>query len=135
MGICRLCLKNKKLIKAHIIPDFIYNGMKDEKNVFHSIKGISDEIKPIPLQTGEFDKVILCEDCDNIILGGKYERYAKSLVFSEKLNLQTYPTYKAENGKDFSILNDINYGKMRLFLLSVLWRASITNRSFLKKLI
>ncbi|MFL1895911.1 hypothetical protein ACJRPK_09425 [Aquimarina sp. 2-A2] len=133
MGICRLCLEDKKLIKAHIIPDFMYNGMKDDNNIFHSMKDISDEIRLTKLQTGEFDKTILCEDCDNRILGGKYEKYAKSIIFSEKLNLDSYPIYKAENGKNFSILNDISYNKIKLFLLSILWRASITKRPFFKE--
>ena len=36
---CRLCLQEKKLIKAHIIPDFMYNGMKaeDDKNIFFEV--------------------------------------------------------------------------------------------------
>lgn len=36
MGKCRLCLKDRKLIKAHIIPEFIYGGMKaaDDQNLY-----------------------------------------------------------------------------------------------------
>lgn len=133
MGICSLCTKDKKLIKAHIIPDFMYNGMKDDQNVFHSYKDIPNKFHPARIQTGEFDKEILCDDCDNGILGGKYERYAKSIFFNGMFNLELYSIFKAKDQRSFLIIPGIDYSKMKLFLLSILWRASITKRPFFKE--
>ena len=141
MGKCRLCLKEKKLIKAHIIPEFMYSGMKaeDDKNIFFEVTYDLDtnKSKPKKVQTGEFDKNILCSDCDNRILGSNYERYAQKSMYGKGINPEIAPickNYKNPNdGAEYSICTNIDYGKMKLFLLSILWRASITDRKLFKE--
>ena len=55
---CRLCLEDKNLLKkSHIIPNFLYSSLFDEKHRIHqvSIKNVqklSDKI----LQSGEYDR-------------------------------------------------------------------------------
>jgi hypothetical protein len=130
---CRLCLQEKKLINAHIIPKFIYKGMKNDKNRFSTNYYDLKRIKSRNIETAEFDKNILCEKCDNEILGSIYEKYAEFVMFDEKANIKSSKTHKAKNGDNFSILYGIDYKKMKLFLLSLLWRASITSRPFFKE--
>lgn len=134
MGICKLCKKDKKLIEAHIIPKFMYKKMKDENHSFYDITYSLDtkETKSKKTQKEDYDKNILCGDCDNGIIGGIYEDYAKDTLYGENLNPEIAP--KCENfinpddGAEYSICNNIDYTKMKLFFLSLLWRASITDR-------
>ena len=135
MGKCRLCLKEKKLIKAHIIPEFMYNKIKDENNIFYAMSyNLDTDIsRSKKIQTGEFDKNILCEDCDNRIIGANYEKYAQKSMYGRRdLDPEIAPicsNYQNPNdGAEYSICKNIDYGKMKLFLLSILWRASITDR-------
>ena len=140
MGKCRLCLQDKKLIKAHIIPDFLYNGMKAEndKNIFYEVTYDLNrkESRLKKIQTGDFDKNILCEDCDNRIIGGNYERYAKKSMYGKNIDPKIAPICKnyiiPNNSTEYSICKNIDYGKMKLFLLSILWKASITDRKSFK---
>jgi len=138
MGICRLCKKEKKLIEAHIIPKFMYKKMKDENHSFYDITYNLDtkKLKSKKTQKEDYDKKILCGDCDNGILGAIFENYAKDALYGENLTPEISP--KCENfknpndGAEYSICH-IDYSKMKLFLLSLLWRASITDRPTFKE--
>lgn len=78
MPICQLCLKEKKLIKAHIFPDFLYKYIFEEKHKLQllsfdkTVKENHKKIQGKTIYTGEYDEDILCKDCDNEIIG-KYE--------------------------------------------------------------
>jgi hypothetical protein len=134
MGICKLCQKEKKLIDAHIVPKFMFKKMKDENHSFYDITYNLDtkQTKSKKTQKEDYDKNILRGDCDNGIIGAIYEDYAKEALYGENLNIEIAP--KCENflnpddGAEYSICKNIDYTKMKLFLLSLLWRASITDR-------
>lgn len=68
-------------------------------------------------------KNILCSECDNRL--GRYEDYA-SLIFKggESINI------KSEKGNGIVIhhISGIDYKKFKLFLLSLLWKTSISSR-------
>ncbi len=138
--ICKLCLKEKPLIKAHIIPDFLYKNLglyeADSKGqgrihvariqnnrFYYNPKGISD---------GEYDQNILCSNCDNVVLQA-YEDYAKKVLFDGNYKL---PEFQHEYIKDsslgceYGLFKNVDYTKFKLFLLSIFWRASISARVF-----
>jgi len=118
----------------------MYSGMKaeDDKNVFFEVTYNLDnnESKPKKIQTGDFDKNILCEDCDNRIIGGIYEKYAQKAMYGKDIDSKIAPICKnyqnPNDGAEYSICTNIDYTKMKLFLLSILWRASITDRKVFK---
>lgn len=140
MGICKLCLKDSKLIKAHIIPEFMYKGMKDEKNVFYKVTYDLDSksSKKKKIQTGDFDKNILCAECDNGIIGARYERYAQLSMYGEDLDPNILPDCKnfkfPTNNGGYTICTNIDYCKMKLFVLSILFRASVSNLEIFKEI-
>ncbi|WP_344928956.1 hypothetical protein [Aquimarina addita] len=126
----------KELIKkSHIIPDFLYrnSGMFDEK---HRLRSISKQDllkgkKPKLRQTGINDKNILCANCDNVVIG-QYEKYASESFYNKTLNLNNLSDCKnlKEGNINFNICSNIDFKKYRLFLLSILFRASISKNSF-----
>lgn len=130
--ICQLCGLEKPLIKAHIIPEFMYADLYNDQHRFYkfSIDEIRDgkNLKPF-VQIGEFDKNILCAECDNERLGS-LEKYAQKLLFGQNLNADETPncTNYDLDGYEFTECTNIDYKKFKLFLLSILWRAHITNR-------
>jgi hypothetical protein len=126
---CQLCGKEKKLIDAHIIPRQLYKPLEQSENI-----PPADEVLRVYSTTtyskkrpiGTYDSKILCGDCDNEILG-VLDNYAQTLL----LKPFTETNYLSKDGKKlFYKLEDIDYPKFKLFFMSVLWRASITNQDF-----
>lgn len=123
---CKLCGGNKKLLKkSHIIPEFMYKDLFDSKHRIHEVlfkpeKQLNSQTR----QSGGYDKNILCGNCDNKILGS-LERYA-SLVLYGGIEL-TIEITSDKNKSTYISVKGIDYQKFKLFLLSVLWRASISN--------
>ncbi len=124
---CKLCCKEKELCKqSHIIPNFMYKDLFDENNRMHAIQSAVGAIKQKGYpQTGGFDKHILCHSCDNQKLG-KLDRYASLILYDgypKILEHRSGPT-----GMQYTHCAEICYVQFKLFLLSVLWRASISDR-------
>ena len=126
-GICKLCGEEKKLCKqSHIIPNFMYKDLFDEKNRIHKIQSQQGKIEQRGIcQTGEFDINILCQKCDNSILG-KLERYASLILYDG--NPKATEHRKHSDGTNYTYCAEIDYAQFKLFLLSVLWRSSISSR-------
>lgn len=132
LGKCKLCLQEKDLIgKSHIIPDFMYRdgGIYHQNHTIKKIDlGLSlkgkTSIKGMQ-QSGEYDGNILCIDCERKIIGN-LESYAKEFLFKGPTN------YQLE--KNNVLFLDIDYKKMKLFFLSIFWRASISRRPFFSEI-
>ncbi len=132
---CTLCQKEKKLIKkSHIIPDFFYekSGVYNEKHQIHKIETQefmkSNKVRFVP--TGDYDGGILCKECDNELIGN-LESYGSKVLFgglskNEEINCKNY--MNPNDGFQYSVCDNVDYNKFKLFLLSILWRACITNR-------
>lgn len=139
MAICKLCLEDRKLVKSHIIPKFMFKNMKDDNNIFYEVTYDLDTNKFTHRKTQieDYDKNILCERCDNAILGGKYEKYSEKALYGNDLPEEIAPkctNYKnPDDGAEYSICKNINYKKLKLFLLSLLWRSSVTDRPYFKE--
>lgn len=132
-GTCRLCLQEKQLIGAsHIIPDFMYKILYDENHKLryvdpqkYFVEGESVEFVP----SGPYSKGILCQNCDNVVLQ-RLEDYACKILYAQKLSPKLKPTvtnYIGIDGQEYSICANIDYKKFKLFVLSLLWRASVSD--------
>lgn len=133
MKICKLCRKPKTLIKtSHIISDFLHDELYDEKHrliKFHPNELKKDAPKISTPPSATYEGGILCAKCDNDIIG-KYESYASKLL-RNLLPKNKKPTCKEVFDqtleKTFEVEN-LDYQKLKLFLLSILWRSSISSR-------
>ncbi len=127
-GQCKLCLKHKELCKeSHIIPRFLYKFLMGENN---SLVFVDDE-KVATRFNGEYEGGILCKKCDSEIIG-KLEDYAAKFMHGKLSS-------RLENidGEEFLIIDrdkNYNYKKHKLFLLSLLWRSSISSRPFFNQI-
>lgn len=113
---CRLCEKEVPLKKSHIIPEFLYSSLYDEKHRFHKLS--IDENKKNTLPQKGVRELLLCGDCEQRL--SKYERYS-SLILNGGIEL----IIKRE-GRLFH-LEGVQYNSFKLFALSILWRASVSN--------
>ena len=82
---------------------------------------------------GEYEGGILCSECDNNLLGHYYEDYASRVMYGGQLLEHECPLFQnciSQHGIKFIKCQRVNYHKYKLFLLSILWRASISKRPF-----
>ncbi len=119
---CQLCGEDKKLIKAHIIPQCLYTPLKNPSGPIMQVFKTPDT-PPRRTPTGEYDTGILCADCDNHKLGC-FDRYAGELLLK---NLDVNTT------KKYYVVQEYSYSSLKLFFLSVLWRMSVSTLPSVKK--
>ncbi|SKD09419.1 hypothetical protein SAMN05660461_5307 [Chitinophaga ginsengisegetis] len=131
MSRCLLCGNESKLVESHIIPDFLYKDVKDRNGKIASVNLKEDSSRF--LNKGLFDRNILCAKCDNEKLGSlEYDA-------SSALKNQIYPVITNIDRQFWVkeihelLINNIDYKRMKLFLLSVLWRCHITNLEFFQQ--
>ncbi len=118
---CKLCQNNKKLMNSHIIPEFIYKPLYDDKHRFHVLSTYSAKGKPME-QKGIREK-LLCTDCEQHL--SKYEGYARKVLFGG-VNIVV------QNDNGGIVVSEIDYKYFKLFQLSILWRASVSSHKMFK---
>jgi hypothetical protein len=125
--LCRGCGKNKKLIKAHAIPESFFKGMNaggKPPQLMSDASGVYPKKSPI----GVYDKTILCRECEDKFQ--TMDDYAQDFLLKKEneheeiIHKGKVIGYKA-HGIDTNLL--------RLFFIGVLWRASISNHDYYKK--
>lgn len=120
-GVCRLCGANKTLCKSHIIPEFIYRPMYDEHHRFFSLD-VDKAWGATPLQKGLTERM-LCPGCEQFLSG--YEKYAADVMTGKS-------SATLRQSHDHVWISGLDYARFKLFLLSVLWRASVADHRFFK---
>jgi hypothetical protein len=111
----------------------MYEGLFDEKHFTSIVK--FDTMKVIGRKpTGIYDKNILCAKCDNQIIGN-YESYSSKVLhggkFSERLKFKI-TNYSQDKGAGKISVENIDYKKFKLFLLSMLWKGHLSRNEFFK---
>ncbi|TKJ41062.1 hypothetical protein CEE37_05190 [candidate division LCP-89 bacterium B3_LCP] len=114
--VCKLCQNERKLVNSHIIPEFMYKPLYDEKHRFIRTSTDPNE-NSRTLQKGLKER-LLCEECDSNKIG-KWEDYVSRLIFQRST--------KPEYFDNATIFQGVEYNKFKLFQLSLLWRSSVSN--------
>lgn len=123
-GICGLCEESAELCKSHILPDMAYNEVIETASHPRMIVVRNSENGPIvenSHQTG-FRERLLCKECE-----GKFSRY-ETYASNNLLNV-ALPLPQSEE----DLLNRVqvsDYAKLKLFLLSLLWRVGVARHDF-----
>lgn len=122
-AVCALCRTNGELQNSHIIPEFFYKLVYDPNpRRFRVISAIVSE----PERYGQkgLRELLLCKDCEQKL--GRWENYAKkSFVDGQGLQItQQNATV---------VLSNLDYTLFKLFLLSLLWRMSVSKLDFFKE--
>jgi len=131
-GICKLCNDTLNLIgKSHIIPNFMYKGLfaENRKMRIANLKDLTK--KPEIAETGIFEKNILCENCETRF--SKHERYASHFFKGPTPSNIQFEKRRSSDGQRTIFVSGIDYGKLKLFFLSILWRAHISEHKFFKE--
>lgn len=132
MKICNLCKEEKTLIEtSHIISDFLHKELYDENHrllKFHPKELTKPNPKIETPPSATYDGGILCNKCDNEVIG-KYETYISN-VLKDNLSVKNklfFRKIKNIHGVNILEIENLNYTKTKLFLLSLLWRAHLSS--------
>jgi hypothetical protein len=122
--ICRYCGTEKKLVKAHIIPEGFFRRLRDGQDpprLLTNKLGVYPKKAPI----GEYDDGIICGDCEAQF--GEWDGYAQELLAEEPKGSSLIvidgevAAYQVQN---------YEYDLLKLFFVSLIWRASVSTRPF-----
>jgi len=116
-NICALCKSKGNILDSHIIPEFMYKPIYDDKHRLLLRKN-GFIVKTEPLQKGIREK-LLCKKCEGQL--SVYEKYVREILFGGTvINIQKF--------SDRIILYGLDYAKVRLFFLSLIWRMSVASK-------
>lgn len=117
-------MQEKKLIKAHIIPESLFEPLVAGPlplEIRTNTPGKYTKKAPI----GIYDSTIVCEECERLF--SPWDDYAQSILL-KKYPDEAYVFYK---GQKLALkLETIDYAKLKLFFISLLWRASVSKQEF-----
>lgn len=127
--LCLMCKsEHKKLVKAHIIPESLYAPiLKDGITpLLHSnIEGHHNK----RIRKGVYDKNILCDSCEKLF--SPYDTYAKEFFLGNRQSWKTVTNYAQTIGH---VTTAFNYTKLKLFFISLIYRASLSSHNFFKRI-
>jgi hypothetical protein len=112
---CGLCRTKCPLRKSHVIPEFMFRALYDEKHRFWGISNIPTKPNRI-FQKGPREK-LLCDQCEQRL--SRYELYASDVFFG---NAAIEPV-RTRTGLLFT---GLLYKPLKLFFMSLLWRLGTT---------
>jgi hypothetical protein len=119
-AICALCRTNGDLQNSHILPEFFYKMIYDLSPRRFRVISTEPNVAETFGQKGLRER-LLCKVCEQKI--GLWESYVKrSFVDAKGVRVQP------QDG--FVRFHDLDYKKVRLFHLSLLWRMSVSKLDF-----
>lgn len=125
---CRLCLKEKKFIKAHIIPEGFFRPLRSG-SLAPEMHTNTPGSYPKRTQVGAYDSSILCLECDQKM--APWDGYAQEVLihrFSEANEILLQGRTVARRIENF------DYRRLKLFFISLLWRSSVSRHDFYKRI-
>jgi hypothetical protein len=124
MSLCKLCDQDRELVEAHIIPLAFHRHMQMNSDRPPIVVGNQ---YPQRLPGGLYDGALLCQDCE--VRFGPWDQYgAETLLQRFEQDAQRLID---SNGETLIFKVDgWKESRLRMFALSLLWRAAITARPF-----
>ena len=119
--ICKLCRQAGKGKKAHIIPEAFFRALSGYDEKLRLITNQTGQNRPRRSPIGIYDPELVCEQCEDRFL--PCDTYAAEVLLNRMAHLET--------GQQRSeLFVAVDYHKLKMFFISVLWRASATSHQF-----
>jgi len=115
---CHLCNSPKKLQDSHIIPRSYFRNLKGKTGqLFWISTNTTSGLVSSKLSNSDPKEKLLCRECEQYI-SRKFEQYGTRLFKDYK---------KVRRTKQVVIFNNFRFKEFYLFLISILWRVSISS--------
>lgn len=144
---CALCQRVAELKNSHIIPEFLFGTLYDEKNRFHTF---GKEGQPeAGLEQKGYRERLLCAECEQRF--SNYERVA-AVFYRGTIEAFASPEAEVQYGRKLKFtrigedskptssavpallhVDGIDYPALKLFLLSLLWRMGVSRLHYFRE--
>jgi len=114
-------------MNSHIIPEWAYKALYDEQHKYFELTPKFDGQVKFKY-SGEYEH-LLCKNCEQYF--GKLDDYARAVIFS-KPGEKTFGL-RTTGGDGYVTIENVDYKPLKLFQISILWRASVSKRAFFNK--
>src|SRR5262245_8041911 len=130
--VCRLCLQPKALLASHVLPEFIYKPLYDNKHRMIPVIDVAGHMqRQKPMQQGVREP-LLCLECEGH-LNNSFERpnisLWRSMVTQQPVGNTTITALELEENITVLKFEGFDYSSFKLLLLSMLWRASVATHA------
>ena len=120
---CKLCKKDfANLENSHVIPEWIYKPLYNEKHKFIEIN--SNNFKKLKPEQKGYREKLLCKCCEAKF--SKWETNAKKDL-EDITNKKSKFLEITQLSNKFLFVENISYDYLKKFILSILWRMSVTS--------
>ena len=116
-SVCRLCGQVAELCDSHIVSEFLYLPLYDEKHRVSAIKA-EEGAKEDTLQKGIRER-LLCKSCETKL--SRHETFASRV-------LRDLPNWSDVRPGELVVVPTGNYASFKLFQLSLLWRMGAASK-------
>jgi len=125
---CKLCGQDRKLIRAHIIPEAFFKRTRSEADGDAPSMLVSSTPGSPAKRTriGIYDQEILCDQCERKFQD--CDSYATNL-FLDRIRTESYPLYSAGEEVAFVVKN-FDYRLLKFFAISIIWRAAVSKQHY-----
>lgn len=111
------------MVDSHIIPNFQFKALKKPEGHFYVLS--PDAEKQEHKQQRGFTQRLLCAECDNVRLQKNEDYFARIWARGHLPN--------TTQTKRFLVFRDHDYQRTKNFLLSILWRMSVSSLDLFKE--
>lgn len=119
VGKCKLCQSTTLLCHSHIVPEFCYTRLYQCRKLTQVKLDLGKKVQPKTIQKG-IREYLLCENCEQILC--QYEKHFKEYWYDKgALPPRMDMKYKGIH------IGGANFGMLKLFHLSVLWRTGVSS--------
>ena len=125
---CKLCGQLKLLVKSHIIARSFFLHSKGCSK--HWSEARQHDSKDVQIwQNGVWDDTIVCSTCEERMC--EWDSYGFQILGGPPGG-DSFP--KSESDIEAFVLKNVDYTKLKLFALSILWRASVSSQPFFARI-
>lgn len=126
--ICRFCGENRKLVEAHVIPRSFHRINPRDRQPSRLVTNVEGRYTQ-KIRKGVYDASIVCEECER--------RFAPWDDYADELFLKSWDRFEKITDRGYEIgysLPAFDYPLLKLFFLSVLWRAAASDHVMFSKI-
>lgn len=126
--LCRLCETEKPIIKAHVVPEGFFRALRDDSGVIE-LRTNNPTIPPKRAPVGVYDMSMLCGACDNVF--SPWDKHAQDVLLRDISEAEAVVDGPTRVGWR---IHRFDYALLKLFFISLLWRASVSSHDFYKRI-
>lgn len=120
---CKLCLRDKELVRSHIIPEFFYKNTYSNSHKISVVSTRRIRKELLNLQKGLRER-LLCKDCEQLF--SPWEKYVNEMLFIRP--------QKGRSNHYLIQIKGLDYKTFKMFGLSLIWRASVSSSLFFREI-